>query len=586
MNGSKPRQYSPAAIFYGILLSITVASIAILASVPPVSRDALTHHLFVPKLYLKHGGIVEIPDLIFSYYPMNLDLLYLLPLYFSNDIVPKYIHFAFALLTAGMIYQYLKRRLDIQHALLGALLFLTIPVIVRLSGIVYVDLGLIFFLFASMLALFKWIKTDFTIKPLIISAIFCGLALGTKYNGLVGWFLLTLFIPFIYSRYNSTGKNQGIKAVAHTGVFFCIALMVFSPWMIRNFIWTGNPIYPLYHSVVQRGGEMEPDEINLSCPADAAEDGEATMGICVDSHDAADSTQMNHFQIRRHIYGESGLEILLIPIRIFFQGKDDDPKYFDGRANPFLLLLPILAFFGIRSDYSQIKAEKLMLLFFSALFLLFAFAQTDMRVRYVAPILAPLSVLSMFGLYNMKKILTGSKIRMSAGLSKTIIAVTIFIMIAINGLYIASRFDYVRPVDYLAGNIPRDGYIQKFRPEYASFQYANRHLQESDKILAIFAGNRGYYADVDVVFSISRLQKFARNSTSPEMIFFQLRKDHITHLLINYELFNLYANQYSPHEKKMLNGFFDDYALRIFSRDGYGLLQLRQGQFGETIEFQ
>jgi len=77
------------------LLAVIVISILILAYVPPVSRDALIHHLALPKLYLEHGGIYEIPSAQFSYYPMNLDLLYMIPLYFGNDIIPKYIHFVF-----------------------------------------------------------------------------------------------------------------------------------------------------------------------------------------------------------------------------------------------------------------------------------------------------------------------------------------------------------------------------------------------------------------------------------------------------------------------------------------------------------
>ena len=81
------------------LLAILVVSIVILSCVPPVSKDALVHHLAVPKLYLKHGGMYEIPFMTFSYYPANLDLLYLIPLYFGNDILPKFIHFSFALLT-------------------------------------------------------------------------------------------------------------------------------------------------------------------------------------------------------------------------------------------------------------------------------------------------------------------------------------------------------------------------------------------------------------------------------------------------------------------------------------------------------
>ena len=128
------------------LLGLLIASILVMAAVPPVSRDALTHHLAVPKLWLESGSMSEIPTVVFSYYPMNLDLLYLIPLYFGNDIIPKYIHFAFALLTAWLIFVFLKDRTAKTHyGLLGALLFLSLPVILKLSITVYGDLGLVFF---------------------------------------------------------------------------------------------------------------------------------------------------------------------------------------------------------------------------------------------------------------------------------------------------------------------------------------------------------------------------------------------------------------------------------------------------------
>ena len=98
--------------------------------VPPVSKDALVHHLAVPKLYLEHGGIYEIPFMVFSYYPMNVDLLYVIPLYFGNDTVPKLIHFVFALLTAWLLFGYLKRRSNTLYALFGVIFFLSIPIVV------------------------------------------------------------------------------------------------------------------------------------------------------------------------------------------------------------------------------------------------------------------------------------------------------------------------------------------------------------------------------------------------------------------------------------------------------------------------
>ncbi|MCD4683687.1 MAG: glycosyltransferase family 39 protein, partial [Bacteroidales bacterium] len=304
-------------LLVGFLLTLTI-SIIILSYVPPVSRDALTHHLAVPELYLKHGGIYEIPELIFSYYPMNLDLLYLIPLSFGNDIIPKFIHFSFALLTAWLIFSYLKKRIDTSYALFGVLLFLSLPVIIKLSITVYVDLGLIFFSTASIIYLLKWIGKDFNVKYLIISAIWCGLALGTKYNGLIVLFLLTLFLPFIYLRSVHGETSRQIKAIGYSAAFVFISLCIFSPWMIRNNIWTGNPIYPLYDNLINH------DKIV------------STKASIIDSDDSLIKTSNNIFKefkenwgpfaVRKVVYNEKWWETALIPIRVFFQGKDENPK--------------------------------------------------------------------------------------------------------------------------------------------------------------------------------------------------------------------------------------------------------------------
>src|SRR3989339_1294670 len=78
-----------------LLLSALLSSFILMASVPPVSRDALTHHLAVPKLYVQEGAIHELPEIIPSYYPQLLYLIYCIPLIFDADIIPKYIHFSF-----------------------------------------------------------------------------------------------------------------------------------------------------------------------------------------------------------------------------------------------------------------------------------------------------------------------------------------------------------------------------------------------------------------------------------------------------------------------------------------------------------
>ncbi|MDY7038987.1 MAG: glycosyltransferase family 39 protein [Thermodesulfobacteriota bacterium] len=233
--------------FLIILILLLIASIVVLSAVPPISKDALVHHLTIPRLYLKHGGMYEIPSMVFSYYPMNLDLIYMLPLYFGNDIIPKFIHFVFALLTAWMLFQYIRHRINIRYGLLGVIFFLSIPIIIKLSISVYVDLGVIFFSTASLLLLLKWIEHDFRVRYLVLSAVCCGLTMGTKYNGLVTCFLLTLFIPFLYSRYSGAGRYVFFRPAAYGVLFLFIALIIYSPWMIRNYHWKNNPIYPLHN---------------------------------------------------------------------------------------------------------------------------------------------------------------------------------------------------------------------------------------------------------------------------------------------------------------------------------------------------
>ena len=293
---------------------------------------------------------------------MNLDLLYIIPLYFGNDIVPKYIHFAFALLTAGLIFNYLKIRISTVYALLGALFFLSLPVIVKLSITVYVDLGLIFFSTCSLIYLLKWLENEFKFHFLIISAIACGLALGTKYNALITLLLLALFVPYLFAKYHSSLtsgedhnnicetsgskpeiKSTTIRVIVYGAVFISIALIVFSPWMIRNYLWTDNPVYPLYN------GWFNP------VPADPTESGGS----------------LGHFAIRKILFKESLWQTLMIPVRIFFEGQDDLPQYFDGKLNPFLFFMPFFAFFNLKKNSPIIKTEKKILITFCGFVFLF-----------------------------------------------------------------------------------------------------------------------------------------------------------------------------------------------------------------------
>ena len=114
---------------------------AVLGLLPPTSRDELTHHLAIPKLYAQAGRVIEVSMAPYAYYPMLLDMLFTPWVYWGYDSVPKWIHLLFGALTLLLLQAYLGRRLNVVYGLLGGFFFLSTPVILRLSHWGYVDLG-------------------------------------------------------------------------------------------------------------------------------------------------------------------------------------------------------------------------------------------------------------------------------------------------------------------------------------------------------------------------------------------------------------------------------------------------------------
>ncbi len=549
-----PIRAEKLAIVSAVLILILVLAVTLLASVPPVSKDALVHHLAVPKIYLRHGGMVELPSMPFSYYPMNLNILYWASLYFGNDILPKYMHFAFALATAWILFLYLKRRISPAYGAFGALFFLAIPIIIKLSITVYIDLGVIFFISGSILFLFKWLETGTRFRWLGISAVFCGLAMGTKYNALIALFLITLSVPLLYFRKTRVASGRSVRALVFSASFFLVAVIVCSPWFIRNYHWTGNPLHPLYNQWFQPEGGGGGAREAVFTGAAPQEVGHGT------------------FTYRRVVYGESGWQIAALPLRVFFQGKDGDPRYFDGRLHPFLLFLPLFAFMRFRDGSEIEQLEKVYLLGFAVLFFGFAFFSQVMRVRYIAPMIPPLVILSTFGLRNLMvwSQSWGGPRRRQPGY--VVLGAAMFAGALYSADYLAEQFHLVRPLGYLTGQVSREAYITARRPEYPVAQWANRETPQDARILLVFMGKRGYYLDRDYVVGVDRLGSLVQRAESPEGVLQALMKNRITHLMVFLPILNKWAVDNLDGDKAdTMKRFFREHTRLLCLHQGYAL---------------
>ena len=563
--------FSEKCITWGLIsiLALLFAVTVLLASVPPVDRDALTHHLFVPKLWLKHGGIYEIPEIPFSYYPMNLDLLYMIPLSFGNDIAPKYIHYLFALLTAGLIYRYLKNTIGTLYGLLGALFFLSIPIIVKLSITVYVDLGVVFFTTTSLLLMLHWAQTDFQLRYLLLAGLCCGLAAGTKYNGLISIVVLTLFVPIIFQRSAKKNQHSNRRALLYGMIFAAVAIITFSPWLIRNYVWTGNPIYPLHNSLFQKS---QPPTVTES---------QSTANEASNVLQQITSKGSSAFTSRRILYYETWWQALLLPVRYFIEGQDDNPQFFDGKLTPFLLILSIMAFL-FKPLSSQEDREKKILLSFALLYFFLTFFQEALRIRYITPIVPPLVILSMYGLRGLTTVLArwtgGENLRRTAAI--VIVIGLSCLMLGYNCQYIATQFTTIAPLPYVLREISRDQYIAAFRPEYPAIQYANSVLPTDAKVLCIFLGNRGYYMDFQPIFeqpySGGVFSRFLASEQPQHTILDEMRNRGISHILFRTDLTSEWLQRLSHHERQRVIPLFFKADRPLWSGNGHVVLAVNQ----------
>ena len=571
---SRPNRYARRLLIALLALHVVmIGALLVMAGVPPVSRDALTHHLAIPKLYLAHGGLIELPDIPFSYYPMNLDLLYLIPLAFGNDILPKYIHLLFGVLTAWLIYRYLKARTDRLLGLCGSLLYLSTPMVARLSTEVYVDLGLGFFSMAALAALLDWSQSQQNKRGLVLAGVWCGLALGTKYNALLVLAILALIIPFIYTRIKMepaaavdgqsadalippTKKHaaaiKGRGALVSAIIFAAVAITVFSPWMIRNSVLTGNPIYPMMDSVFN--------------PRDAQATGDWSRTSTMVQETS------NTLTVRRMVFQESFGYIALIPLRIFFEGRDDDPRYFDGRLNPFLLVFIIGAIGFWRIDNHRLAKERWVWFSFALLFILMAVFLAPIRIRYLLPVLPAFIVLAVTGIYNFGALVEAMRHPIARFTGYMVLAAAVFAMFGLNADYIVKRYRHVEPWAYLSGHLSRDEYIAKRRPEYPLIKYANAHLTPDARILALFLGQRRYYFDRDVVFNEGWLIKAVKEADSPEAIKQSLQTRGITHLMVRRDLFQQWLPiTLTPSEIERMLRFWNSHIRKLRDHKGFEL---------------
>ena len=240
---------------------VSLGAVVLLSSLAPPSSldwDGLAYHLAVPKVYLARHAVFYIPYDSHSNLPFLTEMLYTLGLAFGSISLAKLFHFWMYIGTAVAVYSLCRRHLSPRIGSIGALLFMSIPVIIWEAGSAYSDITTALYLTLALYGLLNWQQSKHS-SWLILCGVMGGFALSTKVLAIVPIGVMGLWI--IWSNGHmvtwSDGMHETIRPSDHRTIralkaallMGLVAILVGLPFYIKSYVYTGNPVYPFLYGI-------------------------------------------------------------------------------------------------------------------------------------------------------------------------------------------------------------------------------------------------------------------------------------------------------------------------------------------------
>ncbi len=494
-----------------------------LALAPAFATDALVYHLAVPKAFLQTGGLINLPNNIYSFYPQHMEMLYLFGLALGSDSLAQLTGLGIVLLLLIALYQYYRQQKG-AYAWLVPLLFISTPAFFTVAYSAYVDLQTAAYLFLSFYAWENW-RTRKQTGWFYLMTLFVGAAIATKLTAIIALPMALLGIAL-------AGKTQPKKVLGQCFVLLLGVLLLTLPWWGRNYFFTGNPLAPFFIQFF--GGEQ---------------------GM---NWDITRSLQQLQYYTSYGM-GHGILDFLLLPVNLTFFGQTHSLK-FDGQIGIlYFLLLPALL--GLRR-------QSMPMIITFLIFMIFWFTQTQ-QARLLATPFAFLAILSVQGLEGW---LTSHSEKIGEN-GKTVLFAILLLGLLFNTSLITKAWAQVRPLPYILQKENRDQFLTRQIRAYPLYRTANEFMGEKEKILLVYVQNMGYLMDrpffSDSIFEAHSLKKIIDEEVYAEGIIIKLKSMGITHILFNHNYILGENAALSMGEKAILKNFLLLHAQRIQAKNGF-----------------
>ena len=506
---SPPRARSPYLVVLQIMVGISIPLLLIECLTPVWDYDALLYHVEIPRQFLARGGFFFDPEVLRSAYPYLGEMLFLVGIAFDLDSLAKLVTFTYAVLFVLSSYTFSQRFFGRESAYTTAGILIGAPAFWMWATWAGVDFAWAVFEFWSVYCVSLWIVDDKrnSRKWLILAGVMSGFAAGTKYLSIPA--LLVVGIIIAWKSFQNS-KQPANEVFSNLLIFGLAAGVAGGGWYIKNWLWTGNPVYPLIF-----GGP---------------------------GWDPLKNRVLNDYVYSFGV-GKSLLDFLLLPLNVYAFHNQFSTIWLEV-IHPALWLAFLFPFLS----KSRRKFDWIIVY----IFLVFAsWAINSQVVRYLIPLTAFLSSLA------------GAVIETFPLFWKNLLRISV-----IGGFMLVNLFfqilwlqDY-NSLAYLSGQKSASEYLQGMNYDFRAIQYIQESLDPDRRVQFLWDG-RGYYCDARCVADDeqSTAVRLAFASPSPEKLASDLQKNSITHLLLSKPDANWFINYHDPHglHQRALDYFKDTF---------------------------
>lgn len=393
-----PRAMRPADWVMAVGALVMLALLVLYALSPPVQSDALRYHLAAPDRWRQLGRIAYLPGFAHSNMPFLVEMNFALALMLGIPAGAKLVHLTYLLAAAGVMALMVRallgrmrdngaRRGPFRPGLAAAVLLLTHPVAGPVGAWAYVDVASLAYTLAMIWALGRWLQKEGP-RGLALAGAMAGGAFACKYTNLLPVGLGALVI-LLAGGWNREGRGARAPYVVTSAVRFgLLAVLIVSPWLARNLLHTGNPVYPLAWGIF--GG---PDWSAANAEFYAAKAGEKGTATALLQQQLAEPGR----RVARGQWEQALNESRSARIRRFVMLPWNTyrwPGAFEGFAQgPLLLLVLPVALLAALAGFGAAGALRAWWLYGAfAAFLFISWAFTYQSNRFLLPVPALLAV--------------------------------------------------------------------------------------------------------------------------------------------------------------------------------------------------